>query len=495
MVMLRAVGYVRQSRESQAAASPEAQRQAIAQYAESQGWRLVETFSDIGRSGFDPKVQRPGLEALLGLVGQGGVDRVIVWKLDRLTRRGISEALSIVERVERAQAALVSVTEPFDTSSALGQGIFALLLSLARAESEKLAERVRSGKKVVRERGGWLGGPIPYGFAVERVANGGYMSSRLVLDSERAPVVRQMVADVLDGKSVREIVRGLNAGGVAPPRGREWSHASVSGLLRNPVLAGQLPDGHGGVTSDPDGVALICGEPLLTPDEWRELQRRVAPRKGRKPQVPSLLGGIIICAGCGTTMGADRSRNQYRCNRYASGKSCPEPAAVPMRATDRYVLNVLGANLLNAIEIREALGAFDDDDVYERTLQRFARWWALRGSPTDLETLAHERENIEAARARLREMYAAGDFADDPTQYRTLFDRYEHRYQQLTDQLAAFEELPAPTIVSQPGFIHTLDFDTQRDLINELAHGDIRCHKANRPGIKFNPYTRIQWEG
>src|SRR5215831_730920 len=103
MVMLGAVGYVRQSRESQAAASPEAQRQAVAQHAES----------------------------------QGGVDRVIVWKLDRLTRRGISEALAIVERVERAQAALVSVTEPFDTSSALGQGIFALLLSLARAESEK----------------------------------------------------------------------------------------------------------------------------------------------------------------------------------------------------------------------------------------------------------------------------------------------------------------------------------------------------------------------
>src|SRR6516165_8848592 len=104
---MHTLGYVRQSRESQAGASTEAQRRAIERYAESQGWRLIETFSDIGRSGFDPKAQRPGLEELLRTAERGGVDRVVVWKLDRLTRRGISEALAIVERIEAAGAALV----------------------------------------------------------------------------------------------------------------------------------------------------------------------------------------------------------------------------------------------------------------------------------------------------------------------------------------------------------------------------------------------------
>ena len=51
----------------------------------SQGWQLVDVFSDIGRSGFDPKVQRPALEDLpFSLVEGGQIDRVVVWKVDRL---------------------------------------------------------------------------------------------------------------------------------------------------------------------------------------------------------------------------------------------------------------------------------------------------------------------------------------------------------------------------------------------------------------------------
>ena len=84
---LRAVGYVRQSRESLAAASPEAQRRAIEQYAESQGWRLVESFSDIGRSGFDPKgVELPVADtsAALGLGPREGQQSPLIRSLVRL---------------------------------------------------------------------------------------------------------------------------------------------------------------------------------------------------------------------------------------------------------------------------------------------------------------------------------------------------------------------------------------------------------------------------
>jgi DNA invertase Pin-like site-specific DNA recombinase len=495
----RAVGYVRQSRESVAAASPEAQRRAIEDYVRSQGWRLVEVFTDIGRSGFDPKVQRPGLETLLTTVDRGGVERVVVWKLDRLTRRGISEALSIVDRIREAGAALVSVTEPFDTSSALGEGIFALLLSLAKAESEKLAERVKSGKAIVRERGGWLGGPVPYGFRVERVDRPGHEASRLVLDPDRAPVVRRMVDHVLAGGSVGSLQQQLNREHISAGRGREWNQTSIFALLRSPVLAGQLPDGHGDVLRDPDGRAHIYGDPLISVDEWRDLQARVTPRKGRRPTEPSLLGGIARCAGCDSPMAGDGTGNQYRCSRNARGLDCPAPARVPMRATDTYVLGVLSAVLQNALELRALTGTVTSDtepdtDPYERTLRRFARWWALRQSSTDLESLIRERADLDGARARLREMYAAGDFADDPAQYRRLHDRYQQRVTELNTLLTELEELPAPAIVTQPDFIAQLDFNTQRDLITELAGTHIRCHKADRPGIRFDPHARIQWD-
>lgn len=486
--MTTALGYVRQSRQTEAAASPAAQRGAIEAFAASQGWQLADVLSDIGRSGFDPKAIRPALDELLALVESGGVDRVIVWRVDRLTRRGIGEALEIVGRIRACGAALVSVTEPFDTSSALGEGIFALLLSLARAESEKLGERVRSGKAVVRERGGWLGGPTPFGFRVERVERPGHIASRLAIDPATAPAVRSMVAHVLEGGSVRSLVGRLNAEGVAPPRGREWSHASLLGLLRSPVLAGYLPDGRGDVLRDGQGRPQVHGEALLSPDEWAALALRMAPRSGRRAAVPSLLGGIAVCAGCQTTMGgesAGRAPN-YRCIRSSGGRACPAPARVPMAATDGYVLARLSAQLEDEVGAVSQYG-------YDRPplLDRVARWWTLRErADGSMATLVAERDELEAARARLRELYVAGDFSDDPAQYRTLAERYADRARELAAELGALDTLPGLEVVCAPGFVESLGFDAQRDLIREAV--EIECVKAGRPGIKFEPDRRVR---
>jgi hypothetical protein len=125
-----------------------------------------------------------------------------------------------------------------------------------------------------------------------------------------------------------------------------------------------------------------------------------------------------------------------------------------------------------------------------KSLDRLARWWALRDTPVDLDALAVERDDIETSRARLREMYAAGDFADDPAQYRKLFDRYNQRYEQITAELDKFEALPPPKLVMKGGFFDTLDFATKRELIAELLH--IECIQAERPGIRFDPAKRLK---
>ncbi|MGZ6361378.1 MAG: recombinase family protein [Ktedonobacterales bacterium] len=480
---LRALGYIRQSRASEAAASPEAQRQAIASFCKAQGWHLVDVFEDIGRSGFDPRAQRPGLAALLAQCERGGVQRVLVYKLDRLTRRGIVEALDIVQRIEAAGAALVSITEPLDTSSALGQGIFALLLSLAQAESEKLSERVRGGKNVSRARGGWQGGPTPYGFALERVVCAGFTQSRLVLDPERAPIVQRMVDDVLAGKSIRSIADALNAQGLRPPskRGQRWTHATVAALLRSPVIAGYLPDNAGDVLRNPKGKPVVHGEPLVDADTFRRLQRALTPRAGRKPQQQSLLGGLARCAGCGGTMGGDASGNGYRCSNAASGKLCDAPARVPMSDTDEAALAV-GA------------WALSHPEVSADALRVIGRWWALRagGSGGALEALSTELDEVKQRRARLRDLYVAGDFDNDPEQYRKLYDATEQRHTELTERVAELNAAPIPPELMQPGALERLDIATQRELLSALLV--LRCHKAARPGVTFKPVERLSVE-
>src|SRR5213083_1388463 len=82
-----AVGYVRVSREEQVrdGVSLDAQRARIAAYAVAKGLHLSAIYGDAGISG--KGLDRPGLRQLLDLCARGQIGHVIVWKLDRLTRR------------------------------------------------------------------------------------------------------------------------------------------------------------------------------------------------------------------------------------------------------------------------------------------------------------------------------------------------------------------------------------------------------------------------
>src|SRR5271166_1160141 len=88
---LRCAVYTRKSSEEgleQAFNSLHAQREACEAFIRSQqgeGWRVIETgYDDGGLSG--GTLERPALKRLLADIGNGGVDSVVVYKIDRLTR-------------------------------------------------------------------------------------------------------------------------------------------------------------------------------------------------------------------------------------------------------------------------------------------------------------------------------------------------------------------------------------------------------------------------
>ena len=80
-------------------------------YASERKWRVVETFTDVGLSGWNKKVHRPGLEAMLTSVRSGQVDMVVIYKLDRLTRR-VLHLLDIVRILEDSKCGFASVNDP-----------------------------------------------------------------------------------------------------------------------------------------------------------------------------------------------------------------------------------------------------------------------------------------------------------------------------------------------------------------------------------------------
>lgn len=115
-------------------------------------------FVDHGVSGSAPLDARPGWCDLVGYVRPG--DTVVVYRLDRLTRRGLRHMLEAVADLrEHHGVAVRSATEPIDTSGPAGELLLAIMGWVAEQERETLRQRTRDGLAAARARGVRVGRP------------------------------------------------------------------------------------------------------------------------------------------------------------------------------------------------------------------------------------------------------------------------------------------------------------------------------------------------
>lgn len=120
------VGYARVSTENQLENySIEEQTDRLKAYCAAKGWSLRKLYVDGGFSGGN--TNRPALQQMLTAIRQGGVDAVVVYKLDRLSRSQ-KDTLTLIEDELIAHGAdFVSINENFDTSTPFGRAMIGIL--------------------------------------------------------------------------------------------------------------------------------------------------------------------------------------------------------------------------------------------------------------------------------------------------------------------------------------------------------------------------------
>lgn len=99
---------------------------------------------------------RPKLKALLRKLKKG--DKVYVWKIDRFARSFVHLS-DVMRRIDAAGATFHSITQPIDTSNALGMMMLQLLGIFAEFERSMIRERSMAGQKAAMERGVHCGRP------------------------------------------------------------------------------------------------------------------------------------------------------------------------------------------------------------------------------------------------------------------------------------------------------------------------------------------------
>ena len=159
MRRIRCAIYTRKSSEEgleQEFNSLDAQREACEAYITSQrheGWELLDRHYDVGGiSG--GHLDRPALQQLMRDIDDRQVDQIVVYKIDRLTR-SLADFSGLVDRLDKAEASFVSVTQSFNTGTSMGRLTLNVLLSFAQFEREVTAERIRDKIAASKRKGLW----------------------------------------------------------------------------------------------------------------------------------------------------------------------------------------------------------------------------------------------------------------------------------------------------------------------------------------------------
>lgn len=195
----------------------EAQRQAVARFAEAEGFEVVAEHVEVETGkGADALDRRPQLAAALAEARRHRC-AVVVAKLDRLSRDVAFVSGLMAQRVPFIVAELGADADPF---------MLHLFAALAEKERALISQRTKAALAAAKARGVRLGNPRLAD--ARRPAN----EARKALADDHAarvlPVIREIEA--AGAKTLRAIADALNARGIATARGGRWAAQTVANI-------------------------------------------------------------------------------------------------------------------------------------------------------------------------------------------------------------------------------------------------------------------------
>lgn len=326
--MKKAYAYARFSSDNQREESIEAQFYEIKKYAAAEGILIEKYFCDEAVSG--RTTNRPEFLAMLDEVfANGGIDYIIVHKVDRFSRDKYQSAILKEKLSRRGVKVLYAAQKIADTPE--GGLMESILEGFAEYYSNNLSEETKKGLYTNARKAKFNGGSVPFGFDVDEDRN-------YIINSYEAVAVKLMYDLYLQGLSQTQIAEEINKKGYKTRYGKDFTDYSVKYILTSPKYCGtyqygkitytygangkrnlhiENPDDQ--IVTVKDAIPKIVDEEVF--EKVQEMIKRRANQRQPRQKVTYALKGKIFCSCCGSPMsGSTNGRNikysYYRC------KSC-----------------------------------------------------------------------------------------------------------------------------------------------------------------------------
>ena len=284
-------------------------------------------------------------------------------------------------------------------------------------------------------RGFWVTGYAPYGYKRVYVQDGAKKRPKLELDQPADAVVRRIFDMVLQGKSILDVTKTLNAEGIPTTNGKKWLKTTIHTMLDNEVYTGALVWGTKAKDAAPPVRVEDAFPAIVSKREFRQAKKMLgsrAPQKmnPRRASSPYLLSGLLRCETCGKAMTAAEAKSgkysYYVCHSLLKrGKGTCETPRLNAKSFEKLIVDEIRANVLTESNIRDLVKLLDEEmdgvaaeqrerletieEELEEVKRRLSRIWQVIET-TDIE-MADASERIKEHRERKERLEIAAEEA------------------------------------------------------------------------------------
>ena len=190
---------------------------------------------------------------------------------------------------------LISLSENFDTSQAMGMATIGMLSTFAQLERETIKERMMAGKLQAVKNGKYIN-HAPFGYKK--------VDGKLVKDENTRKCVEFIFEKLLEGHSTTKIAKMIELNGYAELRTALWHFNTINRFVHKKVYCGHTPL--------MDILVENTHEPYITDEEQDYIlklinSRKCSPSKAYDRSFPAVFRGMINCPTCHRKMAVSRA--------------------------------------------------------------------------------------------------------------------------------------------------------------------------------------------
>ncbi len=312
---LRVAAYCRVSTDSdEQASSYEVQVEHYTRFIQKNPeWELAGIFADDGISGTNTK-KREEFNRMIEECMAGKIDMIITKSISRFARNTL-DCLKYIRELKEKNIPVFFEKENINTMDSKGEVLLTIMASLAQQESQSLSQNIKLGLQYRFQNGEVRVNHSRFlGYTKDEEGN-------LIIEPAEAEVVKRIYREYLEGASLLQIGRGLEADGILTGAGKtKWRPETLRKILQNEKYIGDAllqktytvdflnkkRVQNNGIV--PQYYVENSHEPIIPRDLYMQVQEEMIRRANlhsganRKKRVYSskyALSSIVYCPKCG----------------------------------------------------------------------------------------------------------------------------------------------------------------------------------------------------